>query len=222
MNTLLKRLRFVVALFFAVALTACASAPKIALHTFTCNGYSDSNRWIEKVDLLAYSYGDQGSNQLRDTVENPRTKWLLDNVGKTSLSCGGVVGYIPVGDFLYVKWRIKETDEVLEERVDLKERLPQKMDHHKLTFSIDERQLHVYVVTPFPRYDRNNPDHNLPGQRVAGPYETTHLTFYSRTRWTYEIYPTLESYPEPTNLTLEQKQRCLKGETLCNLDKSKK
>jgi hypothetical protein len=218
MNTCLKRLRFVVALFFTVALVACASGPKVALHTFTCNGYSDSNKWIQKVDLLAYSYGDQGPNQLRDTVENSRTKWLLDNVGKTSLSCGGVGGYIPVGDFLYVKWRIKETGEVLEERVDLKDRLPQQMGHHTLTFSVDERQLHVYVVTPFPRYDPKLPN----TERIAGVYPTTHLTWQSKQLWTYEIYPNLEPYPEPTNLTPAQKQRCLKGETLCNLDKPKK
>jgi hypothetical protein len=218
MNSLLKTLRFVFALLFAVALVACASGPKVALHTFTCDGYSDTNRWIDKVDLLAYSYGDHGPNQLRENADDPRTKWLLNNVGKTSLTCGGVGGFIPVGDFLYVKWRIKETGEILEERVDLRARLPQKMDHHKLTFSIDERQLHVYVVTPFPRADRSKPSVG----RIGGVYEPTHLVSDSMLKWTYEIYPTLESYPSPTNLTSEQIQRCLKGEYLCNLDKPKK
>jgi hypothetical protein len=217
MNALLKKLRFFVALLFAVVLVACASGPKVALHTFTCNGHSDTNRWIDKVDLLAYSYGDGGPNQLRANADDPRTKWLLNNVGKTSLGCGGVVGYIPVGDFLYVKWRIKATDEVLEKRVDLKDRLPQKMDNHTLTFSIDQRQLYVYVVTPFPRADRTNP-----GPRAGGLYEASHLTWQSKQLWTYEIYPNLETYPNPTNLTPEQIQRCLKGEYLCNLDKSKK
>lgn len=217
MTNLLMRLRLWLVLLSTFTLFACASGPKVALHTFTCNGYSDSNKWVEKVDLLAYSYGDRGA-MLRDSVDDPRTKWLLDNVGKTSLTCGGVIGFIPVGDFLYVKWRIKSTGEVLEERVNLKDRLPQNMDHHTLTFSIDERQLHVYVVTPFPRNDPKIPKTG----RIAGVYPPTHLTWLSKQEWTYEIFPTLESYPEPTNLTSEQKQRCLRGEYLCNLDKSKK
>lgn len=217
MTNVLKKFRFLIALFFAVTLVACASGPKVALHTFTCNGYTDTNKWIEKVDLLAYSYGDRGPNQLRANADDSRTKWLLNNKGETSLTCGSVGGFIPVGDFLHVKWRIKESGEVLEERVDLKDRLPPRMDHHTLTFSIDERQLHVYVVTPFPRADRNNP-----GTRAWGLYEASHLTWQSKQLWTYEIYPTLESYPKPTNLTSEQIQRCLKGEYLCNLDKPKK
>jgi hypothetical protein len=216
MNTVLKRLRFVVALFFAVALVACASGPKVALHGFSFDGIGDANKWRNQIEILEYNYG--GSQRaFRNSLENPNSQGLYKN--DTGLPpTHYVAGFLPVGDFLYVKWRIKQTGEVLEERVDLKDRLPQQMDHHTLTFSIDERQLHVYVVTPFPRYDPKLPK----TERIADVYPPTHLTWQSKQLWTYEIYPKLEPYPEPTNLTPAQKQRCLKGETLCNLDKPKK
>jgi hypothetical protein len=48
---------------------------------------------------------------------------------------------MPIGEFLYVKWRIKATGEVLEDRVDLHPVLPWNMGHHTVTFVIEGRQL---------------------------------------------------------------------------------
>jgi hypothetical protein len=217
MNTLLKRLRFFVALFFSVALVACASGPQQAFHSFQFDGRSDTNKWDEKIDLLAYSYGDKYA-MVRNSLENPRYGTSLYK-GKSSLPAGShVSGPMPVGDFLYVKWRIKETGEVFEDRVDLRERLPKNMTNHALTFSIDEKQLHVFVASPLPR-KLTRTDPSRPWVVAEG---ATHLTWLSETRMAYEIYPTLEAYPEPTHLTPDQIARCLRGEFMCAADKPKK
>ncbi|WP_310628042.1 hypothetical protein [Limnohabitans sp.] len=219
MNTLLKRLRFVVALFFTVALVACASGPKQVFHSFQFDGKSDVNKWDEKIDLLAYSYGDKYL-KLSDSLDNPNYPGV--HKGKTALpSRSSVSGPMPIGEFLYVKWRIKATGEVLEDRVDLRERLPKNMTNHDLTFSIDQKQLHVYVVTPFPRNPKDEKE-IVPKYPHINFYKPTHLTWLSASGMTYEIYPALEPYPNPTHLTPKQVEKCLRGEFLCAVDKPKK
>lgn len=61
---------------------------------------------------------------------------------------GGVSGPMRVGDFLYVKWRIKETGVLLEKRVDLRDRLPKDMTDQMLCFYIMGEHLYIYVITP--------------------------------------------------------------------------
>lgn len=219
MNTLLKKLRFVAALLFAVALIACASGPAQVFHSFRFDGRTDTNKWVETIDLLEYSYGDQ-YQMVRDSLEHPDTP--SRHLGRTSLPySSGVSGPMPVGEFLYVKWRIKATGEVFEDRVDLRERLSKNMTNHTLTFSIDGKQLHVYVVTPFPRNPKDERKIN-PKYPNVNFYKPTHLTWLSAHGMTYEIYPTLELYPEPTHLTPEKIARCLRLEIACAADKPKK
>lgn len=136
MNTVLKRAwRGWLALWLLALLTACASGPKLVSHSFNFDGFND--KWADKVDLLEYSYGDQYQKVRRKAAE-----------GETLGTQAIVNGSIPVGEFLYVKWRLKGSSEVLEQRVDLRDRLPASMSGHELTFVIDGRLLYVYVVTP--------------------------------------------------------------------------
>lgn len=157
----------VLCLALLLALSACTTspaAPKLVVHAFSFDGKPYGDKWADTVDLLEYSYGDQ-YRMVRDKVEPPK-----ERLGPSS----GVNGAIPVGDFLYVKWRIKATGEVLDDRVDLRPLLPKDMTRHRLTFVIDGRQLYVYLVTPTPK-------------RVKTPpiLKTTESWF----RVTYEIYP---------------------------------
>lgn len=153
------------ALSLVVAMAACATGPKLASHSFNYDGFND--KWADKVDLLAYSYGDQYP-KLRDKAAT----------GSALGAQGNVNGPIPVGEFLYVQWRVKATGEVLEQRVDLRDRLPQNMADHGLTFLMDGRQLYVYVTTPAAQH---------PWGKTA-----THRTWHSKYNVTYEIFPTLE------------------------------
>jgi hypothetical protein len=103
------------ALFLAGLLAACATGPRLVPHAFSFDGRKDG--WHETVDLLAYSYGDQ-YHMVRNSLESPRSQVFP---GRTALPSGtGVNGPMPVGEFLYVKWRIKATGEVFEDRVDLR------------------------------------------------------------------------------------------------------
>jgi hypothetical protein len=152
-----------------LALSGCASvspaAPKVVFHSFSFNGKAYADGWADTVDLLEYSYGDQ-YRMVRDKVEPPR-----ERLGPSS----GVSGAMPVGDFLYVKWRIKATAEVVEDRVDLRPLLPRDMTKHGLIFVIDGRQLYVYLITPTPKHEDDPP---------------ILKTYRSLFNVTYEIYPT--------------------------------
>ena len=154
----------------ALWLGGCAVSPPQPAHSFSFDGRFD--KWADQVDLLAYSYGDK-YHMVRDSLENPsypRPKTVERLPYQT-----GINGPMPVGEFLYVKWRVKATGEVIENKVDLRNLLPKNMFDHGLTFVIDGRQLYVYLVTPkFKKY--GDP-----------PLLRTTQSHYNVT---YEIYPT--------------------------------
>jgi hemolysin-activating ACP:hemolysin acyltransferase len=130
-----------------ITLTACAqrdiretlrsqATAQSTVHAFSFDGWFD--KWATEVDLLEYSYGDK-YHVVRDKVQ------------PTRISLGyraNVNGAMPVGEFLYVKWRLKSTGEIVETKVDLRPLLPRNMYDQKLTFVIDGTQLYVYLVTP--------------------------------------------------------------------------
>lgn len=155
--------KYLVTLALAVCLSACATAHSQPYHQFTFNGWSD--KWAKQVDLLEYSYGDQYRMVMKKAEPDEQTLGYRTNIN----------GPMPVGEFLYVKWRIKETGEVIEEKVDLRNRLARNMFEHAVTFVIDGRQLYVYLVTP-----KAKPVEEPPPLK----------TFLSRYTVTYEIYPT--------------------------------
>jgi hypothetical protein len=163
MNTIQKILRLW-ALSMLLVMAACATGPKLVSHSFNYDGFND--KWADKVDLLAYSYGN-AHYKLNDKADPGSTLGAQNNVN----------GPIPVGDFLYVKWRLKATGEVLEQRVELRDRLPHDMSDHALTFLMDGRQLYVFVVTPRRKKSYDEP-----------PILKTWLSQYAHA---YEIFPTL-------------------------------
>ncbi|MFC3684800.1 hypothetical protein [Hydrogenophaga luteola] len=177
-HTVFQRLwRQWLALTLLVVMAGCATGPKMVPHAFSFDGNYD--KWADKVDLLAYAYGDR-YHMVREDLANPSSSLYA---GKTSLPPStGVNGPMPVGEFLHVKWRLKATGEVFEERVDLRDRLPTDMTDQELTFVIDERRLYVYVVTPL--------------AQAPGGKTDTHRTWHSKYNVTYEIFPTLEKRGE--------------------------
>lgn len=228
MTNLLMRFRLWLVLLCTFTLLACASGPRQVFHSFQFDGKYDGSPnqegkyegWGKEIDLLEYNYGGQ-SRMLRDKLNNPDFPGLHKNMTALPSQLSGVSGFMPIGEFLYVKWRIKATDEVLEDRVDLRERLPRNMTNHTLTFVPDGQQLHVFVVTPFPRNPKDE-KYIVPKYPHINFYKPTHLTRLSASDMTYEIYPMLEPYPIPAHLTSEQVEKCLRGEFLCSVDKSKK
>ena len=176
---LLRSARWLLALCISLVLVACTTlgGPKLVVHAFNFDGRHDG--WADQVDLLGFSYGDQYW-MTQNSVEKPRSEVFQ---GRSSLPAAeGVNGLMPIGEFLSVKWRLKASGEVVEERVDLRDRLPRDMTNHQLTFVIDGRQLHVYVVTP--------------RTQAVSVKQRTHRTWLSRYNATFEIFPGKEAPPE--------------------------
>jgi hypothetical protein len=172
-------MRWLLAVCVGLFLVACAGVggPKLVVHAFNFDGRHDG--WADQVDLLAFSYGDQ-YRMTQNSVERPRSEVFR---GRSSLPAAeGVNGLMPIGEFLSVKWRLKASGEVVEERVDLRDRLPRDMTNHQLTFVIDGRQLYVYVVTP--------------RVQAVNVKQRTHRTWLSRYNATFEIFPGKEAPPE--------------------------
>ena len=131
----------------AAALTGgCITGPRMADHEFSFDGRYDEGQWAYKDQLLEYDYGGQYKMVRKKAAP-----------GDYLSPSHGVNGYIPVGNYLYVKWRIKATNEECEDHINLKPLLPIDMNNYKLTFVIDDRQLYVYLVTPTPRHGSNTP-----------------------------------------------------------------
>lgn len=116
------------------------------------------------IEVLYYQYG----NSKLVGVRPP--DWVVKD---TPQGGTGVTGPMLRGDFLYVKWRIKATGEVLEDKVDLKDRLPRDIEHHRIHFVVKGRQLYVYLISPKP-----NPN----------PWMEPPLKMYSNLK-VDEIYP---------------------------------
>ena len=53
---------------------------------------------------------------------------------------------MPVGEELYVKWRIKSTKETREKTINLKKLMPDQMMGKIVTFTITDKEIEVFVV----------------------------------------------------------------------------
>ena len=119
-------------------LSACATVtgPRKAFHSFSFQIGRDS----PGIELLDYRYG--SGNEF---YQRPPAYALAQ--GRIAQQ-HGVGGYTEVGTTLYAKWRIEATGEVLEDTVDLSKVLPPDMSQQTIHFTIDKRQLFVFLVTP--------------------------------------------------------------------------
>ena len=121
----------------ACALSSCSTAKNdVVFHSFEFNANWDS----PDIEVLDYRYGNS---------KNPGTHppdMALEGGQIAQRSATG--GYMLVGDFLYVKWRIKGANKIYESNVDLRSRLPRNMFDNTIYFVIKGPQLYVYLVTP--------------------------------------------------------------------------
>jgi hypothetical protein len=165
---LIRKLAVSLCITAALSLAGCVSGPPQAAHAFEFDGWND--KWNATIDLLEYGYGDQ--------YQMVRRKATTDQPLKPA---AGVNGLMPIGEFLYVKWRIKVTGEVIEDKVDLRSKLAKNMFEHRVTFVIDQKQLYVYLVTPV-------------WKKVGTP--PILKSHWSETYVTFEIYPTNTYKPQ--------------------------
>lgn len=144
-----------------LTLSACVTGPTMVFHSFAFDAVDDS----PDIEVLDYQYGSD--------------KLFATSADRYFVSIGQVFprwytgGAFPRGDMLYVKWRIKESGQIYEDKVDLKTRLPEKIENCIVYFVIKGKQLYVYLITPEKR----------PASLPPGP-----LKIYAYLKH-YQIYP---------------------------------
>ncbi|MEO7939777.1 MAG: hypothetical protein ABIR55_14215 [Burkholderiaceae bacterium] len=117
-------------------LVGCAAGPALVDHGFGFDAVADS----PGIDVLDYRYGSSAAPGVRMPEQVRKDRGIR---GGTSTH-----GAMVRGDFLFVRWRIRATGEVLEDTVDLRSRLPRELTDNLIYFVVRQRQLEVYLVTP--------------------------------------------------------------------------
>jgi hypothetical protein len=119
-----------------IAITACASRPRLADHTFEFDTRTDS----PDTEILDWRYGDSKVHGTRPETYVLRSGRIPQQIGTS--------GEMKVGNDLYVKWRSRSTNEIFENTVDLRDKLPGNIENHTIRFIANQSQLYVYLITP--------------------------------------------------------------------------
>lgn len=128
-----NRLSLLAVLLLVMVVTGCASSGgKIADHVFEFNIKTDS---AKNIEVLEYRYGNSKILANSNIAKEGRPIYASHASGK-----------MLVGDFLYVKWKYKPIEEVIEKTVNLKSVLPSDMNGKKIYFAIREKDLFVYLI----------------------------------------------------------------------------
>lgn len=126
-------------IFFIIqfALQGCAfGRPTMIHHSFSFSTLRDS----PGVEVLNYRYGD--CKEFGTCANKYRVA-----EGKT-FTGGRVAGWYPRGEYLYVKWRIRETGQVYEDKADLTKRLPSDISDCRIHFALKGAQLYIWLMPP--------------------------------------------------------------------------
>jgi hypothetical protein len=128
-------IRFLAVLAISCALSACAAfGPDIIDHSF---GF-DLRRNDQDAEVLDYWYGSPKSPvRAADYLVKEGHAFYFE----------GVTGPMNRPEALYVKWRNRNTGEMYEDTVDLRNRLPKNFAKQKVYFMIKGAQLSVYLIS---------------------------------------------------------------------------
>ena len=141
-------LRIAIATISCVLVGCSIAGPRIALHSFEFHANWDS----PNIEVLDYRYG----TSTQQGTFPPDWTLRLGNVAQSVSTTGDMI----IGDFLYVKWKVKETGEIFKDTVDLRNRLPRNIYDNTVYFVIRGPQLYVYLITP-ERSPPGAPSHDL-------------------------------------------------------------
>lgn len=101
-------------------------------HGFEFNAHTDS----PDIEILNYEY----------STRKPHRDDLLGVGGNRVTQASHISGGFPRGDFVYMKWRVRSTGEVFEDRVDLRSRIPGSIKDKKIYCVIDGGQLYILLI----------------------------------------------------------------------------
>jgi hypothetical protein len=122
-----------VVLFVMAAYEAAFAGPKAVFHSFGYGGYREN----EGIEILDYQYGNS---------KVPVTRAEKGSLPGHIAQGNGVAGELPVGEALYVKWRVTATGKEYQDTVVLKGRLPSDMERKIVHFAVMDTQLSVFVI----------------------------------------------------------------------------
>jgi len=127
---------WIVVIIMQLALISGARGKDMVKHSFSFDTFVDS----PDAEVLDYQYGSSGQF---GTHANKEAVQLGRKFGQWNTT-----GVMPRGEFLYVKWRLKPSGQVYEDKVDLTTRLPADITNHRIHFVIKGAQLYVYLISP--------------------------------------------------------------------------
>lgn len=134
-----RALRFCCVALALTLLAACTGVPQVisnrAFHGIDFQPGKDT----DGIEALFYRYGSANEFGLRTTSDQAALGKPIGGVGMT--------GNLPVGNDFYVKWRDTTTGQIHEDTVDLKSRLPFRMDRQTLKPIIEGKQLYIYLIS---------------------------------------------------------------------------
>lgn len=178
-------------LLINAALISCATGQTMYFQSFNFNQGVD--RGVDghlDADVLNYEYGSSGLPGTRPFKED----WeILAQIGKDYFGQHGIAGMLPRADHLYVKWRVKATGAVYEDRVDLTHRLPRDMTNYELNFAIFGSQLYVFLFPPYKTRDALGQTVIHGGHPPVPPRGETLLDVPYALQ--HQIYPDLKNKP---------------------------
>ena len=169
MKSLIAR---ITVLILVISITACAQGSgtpqytnkwgqQVVFHSFEFDARRDS----KDIEVLDFKYATATHIMDRDSPDH-----RYNGVGAQYT---GVTGVMPVGETLYVKWKIKSTGEVIEKSIDLKPILPASMKDKKLFFILEKQNIFVYTISHQPVRENFTPqewqeiDKSLYGTRLS-------------------------------------------------------
>src|SRR5689334_13793129 len=106
------------AFLILVALWISGCASNLVMHTFQFDAKSDS----PDAEVLDFRYG----QSKQPGVRPPEWAYSENRVPQGAMT----IAHMPKGDELFVKWKLRSTDQVYEDTVDLRRRLPADIKDH--------------------------------------------------------------------------------------------
>jgi len=174
-----SQLRWIfIATAMLLGIQACANSQqgKLVDHSFEFNAHTDS----PGIEVLDYEY----------STRKPDRDQLLGIKNNSVPQGSSITGEFPLGDFVYMKWRIRATGEIVEERVDLRQRLPKDISNKRIYCVIDGHQLYILLM-PLEYYREKVSTEELSKARADA---LTPLKYVLAFTLRYRV---MQIYPEP-------------------------
>lgn len=166
----------------ALLLAGCASAP--GRYAFYGIQYATNSR-SSNVEILDWQFGDHTYVDSNHQVLPRAPKSYVEK--GMPINPQMMAGMLPVGDFLFVKWREKDSGAMHEQRADLSRKLPHDMNNYGVVWMADGPQLRVFLFPPLEVKDVLGHSSMTVGQAVPPSWGKTFLDIPWNSQ--HQIYP---------------------------------